>query len=391
MLIQLLATTTWYNLVINPKDPTEAFALSEHNGVLVRIDLAAGTFTKVSNSNTGSVVGERWRNLVINPKDPTEAFALSNGTWTVIRIDLKQFSVHKDLHYVVQYKYNGIKLWSGDINNMPATTDPSLIPSTFTAYKEEALSATPQGFKFIEKHSINHLELKKTNNLSGKYTGINQVIQDHFIVNESEKATFDYKTRFSDFRVATHLELNDKTDTDMSLVSSKNIDKSKSLVDGTLFDPSWVVANHHYYILNMGKGLKAYTTFDKAFEQLKTLLTTRTVQKEEFTYASHWKEAIKPHSYSLNSLLEYIKQNLIANTEEMASSFEYTLSLSFGGKDYVASSSIRRLEVNKPTHNPLESDIARITWINGQHPSVYNPINARDVDPKIAGIEEVWV
>ena len=227
--------------------------------------------------------------------------------------------------------------------------------------------------------------------MSGSYVGIDQVINDHFTVKESEKATFDYKTRFSDFKVATRLELNGKADTDMSLVSPKDIDKSKALVDGTIFDPSWVVTNHHYYILNMGKSLKAYTTFDRAFEQLKTLLTTHTVQKKEFTYASHWKEAIKPHSYSLNSLLEYIKQNLIANTEEMASSFEYTLSLSFGGKDYVASSSIRRLEVNKPTQNPLESDITRITWINGQRPSVYNPINARDVDPKIAGIEEVWV
>ena len=73
----------WVNLVINPKDSTEAFTLSYDTGTLVRVNLTTGDFTRIGNSNADSVVHEhRWAGFALNPKDPTEAFALSAVTGT---------------------------------------------------------------------------------------------------------------------------------------------------------------------------------------------------------------------------------------------------------------------------------------------------------------------
>ena len=50
----------WYNLVINPLDPTKAFTISDSSGTVAGVNLTTGSFTKVGNSNADSVGDDYW-------------------------------------------------------------------------------------------------------------------------------------------------------------------------------------------------------------------------------------------------------------------------------------------------------------------------------------------
>ena len=59
-------------ILLNPKDPSEAFSISVKTGTVVRVDLATGNIAKVGNSNADSIVDDEliWALPLIQKTQP---------------------------------------------------------------------------------------------------------------------------------------------------------------------------------------------------------------------------------------------------------------------------------------------------------------------------------